>query len=300
MKLTNKLNLPAAIVEAIANSGYSRGESDITATGLIEPVRIAALKHKYGDQLEEDASNLIYSLQGQSIHTILERAAGALKSQGFVAEERFYIDVLGWKVGAQIDVFDARAGILQDYKVTSVYAVKDGVKEEYAQQMNIQAECLRQAGYTVNKLQIVAILRDWSKGERDRDVKDADAKGYASKYPEHQIKIIDVPLIPQKEVLQFIKQRVEAHMAARGADEKDLPECTDDERWARASKWAVMEKGKKRATKLHDSKEQADEHAATLGAKVEKRPGMNMRCASYCPVARKCSQWKRIKAGGDN
>ena len=300
MKLTNRLNLPAPIVEAIKNAGYDKGKSDITATGLIEPVRLAALKHRYAEDITEDASDLIYSLQGQSIHTILERAAGALKSQGFIAEERFYIEVEGWTVGAQIDVYDAGQRLLQDYKVTSVYSVKDGVKEEYAQQMNIQAECLRQAGYVVDRLQIVAILRDWSKGERDRDQKDAEAKGFTSKYPQHQVKIIDVPLIPREEVLDFIKSRVAAHKAARLVSDSQLPECTDDERWARASKWAVMEKGKKRATKLHDTEADAKAHAEQLGAKVEARPGQSIRCASYCPMASKCSQWKKIREGGSN
>jgi hypothetical protein len=295
MKLTNRLNLPAPIVEAIANSGYDKGKSDITATGLIEPVRIGALKAAYAGELTEDASDLIYSLQGQSVHTMLERAAEALKAQGYIAEDRFYIDVDGWTVGAQIDVYHEPTGLLQDYKVTSVYAVKDGVKEEYAQQMNIQAECLRQAGFEVNKLQIVAILRDWSKGERDRDEKDCEAKGFVSKYPQHQVKIIDVPLIPREEVMAFIKERVHAHRAARAAGIEMLPECTPEERWARPSKWAVMEKGKKRATKLHDSKEDAEAHAEALGAKVETRPGQSLRCASYCPVASKCSQWKKIK-----
>lgn len=295
MKLTNKLNLPQPIVEAIANGGYDKGSSDITATGLIEPVRIGALKAHLADQITEDASDLIYSLQGQSIHTILERATKALESQGYIAERRYYIEVGGWKVGAQIDVFNIKAGLLQDYKVTSVYAVKDGVKEEYAQQLNIQAECLRQNGHDVKQLQIVAILRDWSKGERDRENKDAEAKGFTPKYPQNQIKIIDVPLIPKAEVLSFLEQRVAAHQRARNGSVDSLPECTPEERWARESKWAVVEKGKKRATKLHVVKADAEAHAESLGAKVEARPGQSIRCSQYCPVAKFCTQWQRIK-----
>ncbi len=294
-KITNKLGLPLPIVEAIKNSGYNPGSSDITATGLIEPVRIGALKKLYANEITEDASDLIYSLQGQSIHTILERAADNLRSGGYIAEERYYIDVGGWKVGAQIDVFDKNTGTLQDYKVTSVYSVKDGIKEEYAQQMNIQAEVMRQNGFEVKKLQIVAILRDWSKGERDRENADAEAKGFAPKYPQNQVAILDVPLIPSLEVLKYIGQRVEDHRTAREGTEEALPLCSDQERWARPSKWAVMEKGKKRATRLHDSEESAKVHAESLGAKVESRPGQSVRCQNYCPVASKCSQWKKIR-----
>lgn len=299
MRLTNKLNLPAPIVEAIANSGYSKGSSDITATGLIEPVRIGALKEKYADQITEDASDLIYSLQGQSIHTILERAATSLQAEGYISEARYYIEVGGWKVGAQIDVYHKPTCLLQDYKVTSVYAVKDGVKEEYAQQLNIQAECLRQNGHEVKQLQIVAILRDWSKGEYQRELASSEERGFSCKYPATQVKIIDVPLIPQAEVQAFLEERVAAHQRARTGTVEELPLCTDGERWARPTKWAVMEKGKKRATKLHDSEEAAKDHAESLSAKVEIRKGEAIRCGSYCSVSRFCTQWKRIQKEGE-
>jgi hypothetical protein len=284
LKLTNKLALPEPIVEAIRNSGYNKGESNITATGLIEPARIGALKEKHGEELEEDASSLIYSLQGQSVHTILERAAVALQAQGYIPEQRFYIEVGGWKVGSQIDVFHPQSGLLQDYKVTSVYAVRDGIKEEYAQQMNIQAECLRQNGYKVERLQIVAILRDWSKMEYSRN---------PDNYPEHQVKVLDVPLIPSKDVLAFIEQRVAAHKAARAGA---LPLCTPEERWARPDVWAVKKIGAAKATRLCDTQEAATIAAEALGDryKVEARPGISTRCQFYCPVASKCSQFQEL------
>lgn len=284
MKVTNKLGLPEPIVQAIRNSGYNKGESDITATGLIEPARIGALKEKYAEELTEDASSLIYSLQGQSVHTILERAAIALQAQGYIPEQRFYISVGGWKVGSQIDVFHPETGLLQDYKVTSVYAVRDGIKEEYAQQMNIQAECLRQNGHDVKRLQIVAILRDWSKLEYARD---------PDNYPPHQVKVLDVPLIPSADVLAFLEQRVAAHKAARAGQ---LPLCTAAERWARPDVWAIKKDGASRAARLCSTKEAADMALEAAGAKhsIEYRPGVSVRCQAYCPVASKCTQYQNL------
>lgn len=294
MKLTNKLGLPEPLVEAIKNSGYNPGDSDITATGLLEPVRMHLLKEKYKDELTEDASDLIYSLQGQSIHTILERSAKALEQEGYIAERRFYFMCNGWKVGAQIDVFDKRRGVLQDYKVTSVYSVKDGIKEDYAKQLNIQAEAMRQNGFEVKQLQIVAILRDWSKGERDRDVK---AMGDLASYPEYQVKILEVPLIPSKEVLEYVIERV--NELRIGKESGVLPECSKEERWAKDNVWAMMKKGQKRATKLCSSEEQAKELLEVFGKEfsVEFREGISTRCENYCSVSKFCNQFLSMKEG---
>lgn len=290
MKITNRLNLPEPIVKALENKGYDKGLSDITATGLIEPPRIGALKEKYADVLTEDASELIYSLQGQSVHTILERAAKDLEAQGYISEKRFYHEIAGWKVGAQIDIYNSALGLLQDYKVTSVYSVKSGVKEEYAIQMNIQAYIMRQNGHDVKKMQIVAILRDWSKGQYERDT--------FGDYPEHQVKVLNVPLIPEEEVLKYLEARVREHQAARGANtDEELPLCSPEDRWARPDKWAVMEKGKKRALSLQDSLESARIMVSKAdNLRIEHRPGVNTRCEQYCPVRDKCSQYAAMKA----
>lgn len=326
MKLSNKLNLPEPIVEAIRNDSYNSGASDISATGLIEPVRIGALKARYGEELTEDVADNIHSLQGQSIHTILERAGGALEKQGYIVERRFYVDMTmpdgsKWTVSAQIDVLNTNNGTLQDYKVTSVYSVKDGPKEEYVKQLNIGRYCLhkgyellnpdgftykagvddlskttkRQSTYTAEKLQIVAILRDWSKMEYKREVWDCQKKGFKPKYPEHQVKVLDVPVVSEDDVELYILERAIEHKKARALPEDQLPECTPEERWAKETKWAVMKPGNSRASKLFDTEEDAKISLKMYGAGayVEQRPGESTRCASYCPVASKCSIAKK-------
>lgn len=303
MRLTNKLSLPEPIVEAIRNDGYSKGDSDITATSLLEPPRIGALKLRYADELEEDVADRLYSIQGQSIHTILERAAIKLREQGYLClpEERFHImvpmlDNTTWKISAQIDVLHIESGTLQDYKVTSVYAVKDGPKEEYVKQMNIQAHILRKNGHKVERLQIVAILRDWSKLEYARELKDAQPRGFASPlYPAHQVKILDVPMIPEEEVELYITERAIEHQKARALPDDQLPVCSSEERWERKGKYAIMKPGLKKASKLFDTEEEAKVSLAQFGAgaKVEARPGESIRCASYCAVSSKCEVAKK-------
>lgn len=291
--ITNKLNLPLPIVEAIKNRLYSPGESDVTVTGLIAPVQQTVLKQRHADELVEDAADRIYSLQGESIHTILERAGKGLED--YIVEERFYYTYKGVKLGGQIDIFDKKHGILQDYKVTSVYSVRDGLKEEYVKQANINAFILRQNGYKVDGLQIVAILRDWRKMERERDVADSKARGYRPRYPEHQVVLLPVPMIPDEEVQAYIHERINLHIKARHQTDAELPPCSAEERWARDSMFAVMTPDKKKAVKLFPSEEEAKVFIHdSKELYIQERPGTNVRCLSYCPVRDICPQYKKM------
>jgi len=44
MQITNRLNLPAAIVEAVRNDPYSSGDCDISCTRLVGPPMIRHLE----------------------------------------------------------------------------------------------------------------------------------------------------------------------------------------------------------------------------------------------------------------
>ena len=74
MNLTNKMNLPLAIKRAVENDPYDPSGSDISTTRLIAPPLIRYLEIKHKDEIEEDVSDRIWSLIGQSVHHIIERA----------------------------------------------------------------------------------------------------------------------------------------------------------------------------------------------------------------------------------
>lgn len=282
MKLTNRLNLPAPIVEAVRNDPYSKGDADISITGLIGPPRIRVLRKKHEENLTEDVSDRIYSLLGQVMHGILDRAAK--DSAEAIYEKRWYMDVEGIKVSGQLDVFYT-SGLIQDYKLVSLYSVKDGVKLEYEQQLNCYAALLRCNGFIVDKLELVCILRDWSQGKARQD----------DTLPQQQIIKLCVNVWSQETALQFIVDRVKLHKRAN----KTLPECTPEERWATPDKYAVMpKKGAARSLKNHETRELAEIHAGNVsGAFVELRKGVNNRCESYCNVSNWCTQFKKIKEG---
>jgi hypothetical protein len=277
MKLTNRNNLPQPLVDAVNNDSYSSGDATISVTTLISPPRVSALKIQHADELEEDASDRIWSLMGQVVHGILERA-----DKTGVAERRLSIEVEGWKISGQMDRYID--GVLQDYKVVTAYKFKDdGVPEEYEQQLNIYAELLRQNGHPVKRLEIVGILRDWSKMEARRD----------PAYPQAQVIVREVSLWSQEAAQKFIRERVVLHKQARVS----LPMCSESERWARPTKYAVMKAGKDRAVKLYDNQSDAESHASTdKSLRVDVRLGESVRCEAYCPVSKFCTQYPNSQA----
>jgi hypothetical protein len=274
MRLTNRLNLPDAIVQAVKNDGYSRGDSDISVTQLIAPPRKVSLERVHADDIEEDVSDRVWSLLGQSVHTILERA----NSTG-IAERRLTITVDGWRISGGMDAYYEKDGLLHDYKLSSVWSFMGELKPEFENQQNCYAEILRQNGHDIKRLEIIGILRDWTKSKAKLD----------PEYPQAQVITVPVPLWHPIKAQGYLAERVRLHKAARHL----LPNCTPEEQWARPDKWAVMKPGGKRSIKNYDTEAGAREHASmdsTLS--VENRPGELVRCRDYCGVSKWCDQYQ--------
>ncbi len=108
-------------------------------------------------------------------------------------------------------------------------------------------------------------------------------------YPESQVQVLNVPVWPDETVENYLDERLQAHLDA----ENELPLCTDEERWAKPERWALMKKGLKRALKLYPSEDDATAAVTDPKQFVEHRPGENTRCLYYCPVAPYCSQFRR-------
>lgn len=269
--LTNVHGLPQSIVDAVTNDPYTGG-GDISATKLIDSPRISELTRQHHDKITVDVSERVWSLLGQAVHTILERAG--LRAEGMVAEQRLFAEVMGWQLSGQFDVMDLESKKISDYKVTTVYKAKGN--DKWTQQLNILRWLAHQNGYVVNELQIIAIFRDWRKAEMDR----------SSDYPRAAIQSIDVPVWDLQDAQDYIEERVHLHQQAR----KGLPiHCTDEERWYSGTKWAIMKPGNSRALKVYDT--EPDQGQVPEGYHIEVRPGEYKRCQLYCDVAPFCDQW---------
>lgn len=245
MKLTNRYGYPATIIKAIENDDYSRGDSEFSATGLIGPPRARILAERHKDELTEDVDDGIWRLFGQIGHGLLERAGTGI---GNLVEKRFFTTVDNTKISAQIDSLSLEQdGTLIDWKYTTVYGFKKDVepKREWVAQMNIQAYLVRLHGYTVNKLQIWGVLRDWRPGELKASKRigtKAERKGdrLHAGYPETKLGHHDIPMYADEACERFIKDRIQAQREAVA----DLPRCSSDDnwRWNRCNGYCLVEK----------------------------------------------------------
>lgn len=284
-RITNIYNLPEPLVQAVMNDKYSPGKSDYTTSQLAgTPARQWALKRTHRSAITEDVSDRIYSLSGQSKHVVLERAAEFCEQYEYLAEERFYVERCGKTVGGQIDLYDKRQGILYDWKETSVYVSYLSLKPEWAAQGNINRLLLEANGYPVKQIINIALYRDWKKS----------LVGSTDKYPTHQVAKFEIPVWPTEETEKFIADRIGEFEQAK----KELPLCSDEDRWKADDVYALTKKGNKKATKLFNTREEAESHVQVFDIKNHEilfRPGVNKRCESYCVVSQFCSQFKELK-----
>lgn len=270
--ITNKHGLPEALVKAVQNDPYSAGHSDISVTKLIDSPQRRQLLMQHVASIEEDVSERIWSLLGQAVHHILERAG-----TDTMVEERLYAEVEGWKLSGQFDRLHLASKTLSDYKVTTTYKAKGD--DNWTRQLNVLRWLAFQNGLIVDHLEIVAIFRDFRKSEAERN----------PEYPQQAVKVIPIPVWPLDETEAYIRERVMLHQVAQaGRPSWGMATCTDEERWYTGDKWALMKPGSKRALRVLDEKptEVPD------GLVLEHRPGIYRRCEQYCEVAKWCPQWQ--------
>lgn len=282
--LTNRMGLPQGILRAVLNDPYNSGECDISVTRLIAPAYQRKLMEDPKIDQVEDVSDRIWSLIGQATHNIIERAYPAVRrhesvadflyEHGYLTEERLFTECEGWRISGAFDAYEFESKTMFDYKVTSSWSVIGDTKIEWEQQLNLLRLLAIRNGLVVDKLCIVAILRDWSKTKAKTD----------SSYPQAQVVVVDIPVWDISFAEEFLATRVRIHQ-----DPNPSP-CTFFERWQRDDVYAVMKEGRKSAVKLHSTAVDADAHAETLGKghSVVLRPGESVRCEGYCSVSHAC------------
>jgi hypothetical protein len=299
MEFTNISNLPKVIERAVANDPYDSSGSDISTTRLIAPPRIRVLEKNNFDLIKEDVSDRIFSLLGQSVHHIIERA----KQKTDIAERRlFYKDdaiTNGWTLSGAFDLL-TRQGNLIDFKVTSAWAALDATtngKAEWEQQLNVldflcrkkQKELIRyKKEVKVKSLSIMAILRDWSKMK----VMQSD------NYPRKQVVMIPIRRWTEEEQDNYVRTRIKLHQDAEQTNQ--LPLCTAKERWRKEDTYAVMKDNRKTAWRVFNTKEEASQFLLSQkmiegkGCSIVFRKGEDVRCQHYCRVNEFCNHFMNV------
>jgi hypothetical protein len=282
--LTNKHGLPDTIVNVLKRPQYSKGDSHVSVTELLSPPQIVQLRAKHDAEIEQDASEMVWSLFGTAVHNVLEHG----KDDHHIVEERIFTDVDGWRISGQIDLQEVyEDGIaIKDYKVTSAWAVQ-AEKKDWRDQLNIYAWLVEKAkGVEVKSIQIVAIIRDWNR----RDAVNKEG------YPQAPIVTVDIPIMSWDEREVLVGYRLNLHSEASLSVQigHELPECTAEDMWEKPTTYAVKKAGGVRAKRVFDSREEAEVFLKTVkDHEIEVRLGGRTRCASFCNVSQFCSQYQQ-------
>jgi hypothetical protein len=301
IRFTNRHNIPNAIARAIIEDAKPTA-GRYSVTQLLSPPRIRWLLERH--DVEVDVTERLWAILGKSMHSLLER---------YVAEpeRQLVAEIDGVLVSGTIDSAErgrvlGDANVLRDWKMTSVYVGADG-RDEWEQQLNIYAWLCRHARWVVGSaklheidaasrflpdaLQATMIYRDWSA---------ARAGASANGYPKSQVQTIDVPMWEDKAAEDLLRSRLDAH---RSAECDQLPErCSDAERWKRQDTYAIRKPGRKTAVRVFDDYASACDFIAAEDIKVrnaltiEKRPGVDVRCAGYCPARSVCPHGRDVAA----
>lgn len=287
MKITNELNLPQPFVDAVSRD-YQYKPKRYSATSLLKGVREAILQRRHADEIESDVADMVWMIFGTAVHGVLEDAQ---ETDTQLKENKLEVVMPnGYTLSGIFDLYDDSTGTVTDYKTASVWKVVYDEWDDYRRQLLIYTWMLRQLGFDAHTGEIVALLKDHSKSK---------AKHEAG-YPPHPviIKRWEFTEMELDEIGGWLEDRFRMIEEAEGMADDTLPLCTAEERWAKPTKWAVIKKGNKRASKLFDLEEDAEKHAEILTERdgkpylVEKRQGVDGKCSEYCSAREFCSYWR--------
>jgi len=321
VKFTNKFNIPQEFVDAIILDNHVVN-GDISVTTLIDAPQVRMLRKT--TDYEIDVTDQMAMFIGTAIHERLETAhqatydartlwkassvlsrigeeKGSKRLNDIVDEklkEKMNDDVLteqtltiesnGWTVSGTVDRYIKSEKKLRDYKTITASALAfPEQKTSWKLQQNIYAAMLRSIGYEVESIEIVAIVKDWSK-----------MKLMTSKdYPKSPIVIIPLEVGDNDKVIDYIGKRVLIHQRAEQGEK--IP-CTKTDRWAKEDTFAVKKIGGKKALRNFPSKKMAEsfinennfKYPEGQGLFIEFRPAESFRCKNYCSMSSVCPQYK--------
>lgn len=286
--LTNKHNTPDIMMDVIDDKPYlPAGGADYSATSLIEPPQKIQLNKRYGHQIVDDALDRWNLFLGSAVHEYIEKELSHF-SDKYILERKFTDIIDGKKVVAKLDAYDVKNDVLYDHKTGKSFAYSNGHKKEWEEQLNINAWFLNKEGIHPKKAYISMLTLDWMMGM-------ARFKG-PEDYPQNPMYLFDIPLWSEEEQLAFIKERLAKHMAAEELKDEDLPQCTEEEMWAKPSSYAVKKKGVYVAKRVLPTLHEAEDWMAKSKIPdlyIEERKGERTRCEKYCRVNKFCKQYQK-------
>jgi hypothetical protein len=255
----------------------------------MSPPRIRRLREQYDDAIEQDVSDMLWSMLGSALHVVMERG----QTPGFITEQRLFYEVDGVTISGAIDLQEETpfGVIITDYKFTSAWAVMQE-KQEWVQQLNVYRFLVEKVkGKKVVGLRICALVRDFSRHETKEG------------YPKAPIEMVDLEVWPLEKTEAYIRERLEAHRISKVDHDlgDELAPCSNEDRWMSETVFAVKREGRKTAIRVLKDEEEAKALAEKEKGYVETRLGEPRRCTgNYCGVAQWCKQFQDERKSDDD
>ena len=279
MQITNKLNLPEGIVKAVETERHNKTEKELSATTLLKGIKEIILTWRHWDELTDDAADRIWAVFGTAVHALLETEG----EHEFTECDLTAAMPQGMTITGKIDNYNMETGTITDYKTASVWKIMLGDFGDWRMQGLIYAWMLAKNGFKINRCRFVAILKDQSKSKAKFD----------AKHPQRPVHIYEFPIgnAELNEAETYINERITEYLKNLDKPDDEIPPCSDKERWASETGYAVKKQGAKRAVRVLPTRAEADKMAADLGAGhyVETRPGESRKCGDYCACCDFCN-----------
>ena len=285
MKVTNKLNMPAAFVNAVSTNRHNAAGC-FSATTLNKGAKEIILTDRHFDEITVDAADSVWAVWGTAVHALLES-----QPDNNFHEESFKVPVGNSFVTGQVDSYDMEHATIFDWKTASVWKVQFADFSDWYKQGMTYAWLLKQSGLEVRHCVFIALLKDHSKTKAK-----TDASYPQSPVFKYEFDVTDEELAQTE--ARIIAKVVEIENAYKLGDD-DIEPCSAEERWADDEKWAVMKNGRKTAIKLFDNSADADAMAGEMGNAyyVEHRPAISRKCGDYCNCKDFCNFYKAMNKG---
>lgn len=249
MKINNKLNLPQPFISAVTRE-YEYKEKQYSVTSLLKDVRENLLTRRHNNEIEQDVADMIWLIFGTAVHKVLEDSE---EEETEFKEEHFVEEVQdGYKLSGQADLYNAETKTVIDYKTCSVWKIIYDDWDDYKKQLLMYAWAFRKMGFEVDKGEIVALIKDFSKTKAKTDFN-------YPKYPVYK-KMFEFTENEFIEIEKFIKDKFNEIAKYENVLDEELPICSLEARWNDGDKYAVKKKGNKRALRVYDILEDAENH----------------------------------------
>ena len=290
-QLTNKHGFSDMMLEVLTpNPRVACGQSDYSATSLINPPQQVQLTKRNADKIKRDAKDMWAMWLGNAVHYAIEKKLKP-NYKTWLVEQKITRHDKDRRVVAIFDAYNRKSNTIYDHKTTTTYIHGGEAKEEWAKQLNINAYFLEAEGHKVDAAKINAIYKDWSEGQLKFKGKD--------KYPTIPHAEVAVPLLPQKEREKFYLSRLQKHIDAETLKDTELPACTKEEMWESASLYKAKLPGVYTSKRNLPTKEEAEkwieenQHRFSKKLYIEHTPGTRTRCEKYCDAAPYCQQYQK-------